>query len=995
LEGGRVCLSAGAAGAVFSEAIRQARQAGEIRAIGSMIDWPGYRRRLRERLAEWTTMERRLRDPAPEDPVAAAEWSVFVRYRTVLRRLGAEDTTGFAVWVARRLRPPPAPLAAFDQVTFLDWEAPSRAQWRIFEHALKQAQSVRVTLAYESHPSAAPLYQATSLIRDRLRKLGFEEVPVEPEIWRPAGLRVLEQSLFRHGGPWAGSGDPPSARAAWVSVTQGLTIRGAPEGEGVGRLLAREVRTLLDRGTHPEEILILFRNWSEQADIALEILQAWGIPVHAAPSRPLGADPAVAALMLAISLPVANWETERLIRLLRNGQVRPDWPGADPLSLAAAASVIKGTRVFRGREQLVRSLDRIISQEKDKSVRAHRAWLARDLMAKFVALLAPLDRPRTHREQVDQVSKVAEALGIGGSEGSGLDRLRDALEDQGDVLDRLGRDATPWSWSAFVQDVESSVLELNAPVPASRPGSVRMATVDESGGARGRFIILADLAEGTFPTRDAVESFLSLRPGELPDPATHLAFSREMLHFLRVLGSAESGVVLIYPTTDAKGQDVLRAGFLDELLELLTPQAAATCHQAVGRFDPALIESPDLAGSPGDQRVRAVALARLRGDVSDLTELAARAAHRPELEGTAAALQVLSRRLRGTRFGEYDGLLGDGQAVLDIAERFGPAFCFSASQLETYIACPFQFFCKYVLRLEPVERRDELDEDYTERGSRIHGILEALEQLRQQSRDDRSLEELARIVVGSELDVALADASEIDLGLIEIERRRLIQTMERYLVQHRDYASDRVSQPIPHLFEVEFGQERSKHTHLELGRGSERVRLQGKIDRIDLVESPEGRGFRVIDYKSGAGPSTAEVRKARLLQLPLYAMAVERIILGEEAVALRDVGYWALRNNGYKPIAFEEWKAVQLGLETYVAELVDRLRRGIFVVDSQVDGCESFCDFRAICRIRQVRLAGKCHDRAVPPELSVDRTRGGRKRRDSLAETRDPGASKE
>src|SRR5262249_7321191 len=159
----------------------------------------------------------------------------------------------------------------------------------------------------------------------------------------------------------------------------------------------------------------------------------------------------------------------------------------------------------------------------------------------------------------------------------------------------------------------------------------------------------------------------------------------------------------------------------------------------------------------GDQRVRAVALARLRGDVSDLTELAARAAHRPELEGTAAALQVLSRRLRGTRFGEYDGLLGDGQAVLDIAERFRPAFGFSASRLEPYIACLFQFFCKYVLRLEPVERRDELDEDYTERGSRIHGILEALEQLRQQSRDDRSLEELARIVVGSELDVALAD----------------------------------------------------------------------------------------------------------------------------------------------------------------------------------------------------------------------------------------------
>src|SRR5262249_2126817 len=77
-EGGRVCLAAGAAGPVLSEAIRQARQAGEVRAIATVLDWPGYRRRLRERIAEWTALERPLRGRAPDDPVAAAEWALFV-----------------------------------------------------------------------------------------------------------------------------------------------------------------------------------------------------------------------------------------------------------------------------------------------------------------------------------------------------------------------------------------------------------------------------------------------------------------------------------------------------------------------------------------------------------------------------------------------------------------------------------------------------------------------------------------------------------------------------------------------------------------------------------------------------------------------------------------------------------------------------------------------------------------------------------------------------
>jgi ATP-dependent helicase/nuclease subunit B len=359
----------------------------------------------------------------------------------------------------------------------------------------------------------------------------------------------------------------------------------------------------------------------------------------------------------------------------------------------------------------------------------------------------------------------------------------------------------------------------------------------------------------------------------------------------------------------------------------------------------------------------------------------------PAPAATAAALQVLGRRLRGTPFGEYDGLLGDGHAVLNIAESFAADYRFSASQLETYIACPYQFFCKYVLKLEPAERRDELDEDYTERGSRIHTILQELEEMKQRIQDQQSREELARIAVGAELNVALADASEIDLGLVEIERRRLIQTIERYVVQLHTYEGDPRHRPIPHLFEVEFGDEDSRHTYLELGRGPGLVRLQGKIDRIDLVDSPEGRGFRVIDYKSGAGPSATDVRKARLLQLPLYAMAVERIILADELVRLRDVGYWALRKDGYKPIAFEEWEAVQAALESYVAELVGRLRRGIFVVDSQIDGCEGFCDYRAICRIRQVRLAAKRHDRAVPPELAVERA--SRKRREPAAAARD------
>ncbi len=961
---GPTILSEPASEAVFFEVMRQARGAGEVPTIGASLAWPGYRRRLLRRLAAWTAEEKPARSRPPESPVLAEEWGLFLGYRALLKKLGAEDEAGLAVWASRRLtaQHAPASLNAFAQATFLDWEAPTPAHWRVLDHAIRKAGSVRVTLAHESGDRETEVYEAHARAREGLLKRGFVEVTVESEFWRPSGLRELERCLFRRDG-------------GLVSTAQGIAIRGAPQGEGCARVVAREVRDRLDRGVPADEILVLFRRWNDPADVTVETMRDWGIAVQVDADRPLSGDPAVAALLLAIGLPADEWSTDRLIQLLRNGHLKPSWPGSDPLSMAASASIVKTSSIFRGREPLLNWLDRRASDGKGATLKSTRARQARDLIERLFEVLGQLDRPRPFAEQVERMFEAAEMLGIGRGENlPALDRFRESLEDRSDALERLGRGDSPRKWSSFVADVEALAADVTVPPSPASTASVRVTTVDQAEGARASHIILADLAEGSFPAPDAVERFLAIRPGEKPDDETRLAFSREMLRFLRAIGSADSSIVLVYPTTDAKGQDLLRAGFLDELIGALSP-AASSCHQSITRLDPALVDAPELAGSPPDRRVRAVALARTRGESQSLTEILQHPAHRHALDGTATALSVLSRRLRGTSFGEYDGLLTDGDVVLDLSGLFPPEHLFTASQLETYIGCPFQFFCKYVLKLEPAERRDEIDEDYTERGSKIHDMLELVEQMRRDNPGVDDLDGLDRAALDRVTRVERVDVSEVELGLAEIERRRLIQTLQLYRVQHRQYEGGSLARPVPHAFEVTFGDDEN-YPFLEIGQGRRAVRLSGKIDRIDLIDGPDGPGFRVIDYKSGHGPSKEEVRRARMLQLPLYAMAVERSGLAGDGRTLRDVGYWALREDGYKPIAFQDWQRVQDALENYVGELVDRLRSGVFVVDSQVRGCEGFCDFRAICRVRQARLAAKPHDRPVAPELSILSSRG-------------------
>src|SRR5262249_39233495 len=147
----------------------------------------------------------------------------------------------------------------------------------------------------------------------------------------------------------------------------------------------------------------------------------------------------------------------------------------------------------------------------------------------------------------------------------------------------------------------------------------------------------------------------------------------------------------------------------------------------------------------------------------------------------------------------------DGNAVHQIEASFALDYRFSASQLESYIGCPFQFFSKYVLNLEPSIQRDELDEDHTDRGTRIHKLLQKFEESRHQTSDASRYDELARTAVELVLQEAPVSGSEIEPGLREIDRRLLMQVIRRYVTQLHDYELDPTARPNPFGFEVEFG----------------------------------------------------------------------------------------------------------------------------------------------------------------------------------------------
>jgi hypothetical protein len=141
----------------------------------------------------------------------------------------------------------------------------------------------------------------------------------------------------------------------------------------------------------------------------------------------------------------------------------------------------------------------------------------------------------------------------------------------------------------------------------------------------------------------------------------------------------------------------------------------------------------------------------------------------------------------------------------------------------------------------------------------------------------------------------------------------------------------------------------------------------------------DGVGFWVIDYKTGraahyTGTDLAEYRR---LQLTLYALAVEEVLLAGRGARPLGLAYWLVGAGGAKValpgrnqvLWLDEgarWRAVREQLQGWVVTLVGHIRRGVFPLQPRSEHCTQTCPFGQVCRITQARAVGKTWSLPLP-----------------------------
>jgi len=282
---------------------------------------------------------------------------------------------------------------------------------------------------------------------------------------------------------------------------------------------------------------------------------------------------------------------------------------------------------------------------------------------------------------------------------------------------------------------------------------------------------------------------------------------------------------------------------------------------------------------------------------------------------------------------------------------------FSATKLETYGNCPFAYFVKYILGIEPP---DEITPEVQpkDRGTLIHESLEEFfvtyGKIYINIKSDQT--DKIRPLISDAVDKVFDRRSDITSKYHKEMTGHLRERSKLLLgsVLSNELIFMETSTQRPSRFEEPF-----------LDELKDGIFLKGVIDRIDEDEV----SFTVIDYKTGSvSPVRSGIENGTKLQMPLYSEMARRILKKKPSAAFlysikerkRKTGIvnetlkanvYGERSKGSRLIVKEEeWnRLMRTGIDTAV-NYANRIKNGDFA--GKPVECPAYCEFKDVCGFR-------------------------------------------
>ena len=386
---------------------------------------------------------------------------------------------------------------------------------------------------------------------------------------------------------------------------------------------------------------------------------------------------------------------------------------------------------------------------------------------------------------------------------------------------------------------------------------VDIAAADRGLLSENRSVFVIGAVDGEFP-RTPVEAGVftdservALRTMHLPlSDAVEELFHTELYYAYSALTAPGERLFVSYPAADLRGSAQARSVIFDELTAIF-PSLAVQDSLTVPLGERLLSRRAAF-----DELVR-----RCREHSPDVEALreyfAANAEYAPILRSIDRAMHKAPRKI--------------ADPALSRA-LFGERMKLSATRIDVYHKCAFQYFCEYGLKAK--ERRRAVI-DALEYGTLIHYIFEHFfSKFGRESYAALTEERITR-----EVSALLDDYLERHFGGKEGKSDRFLYLFYRIrstavkLVTHmvRELSQ---SDFTPADFELGVGEEIPAYT-IDLG-GGRSLEVRGSVDRVDTCEQNGVRYVRVVDYKTGVKHfNLCDIVYGINLQMFLYLSAIK------------------------------------------------------------------------------------------------------------------------
>lgn len=209
------------------------------------------------------------------------------------------------------------------------------------------------------------------------------------------------------------------------------------------------------------------------------------------------------------------------------------------------------------------------------------------------------------------------------------------------------------------------------------------------------------------------------------------------------------------------------------------------------------------------------------------------------------------------------------------AALFGKNKRLSASQIENFYKCPFQYFCNYGLRLS---ERKRAKIDAPEFGSIVHYLLENVltEYMERNCKPyaEKELEELLNALLQKYITEKMGGEDD------KTERfKHLYYRLSKSMKSLLGHISQELAQSEfkPYDFELSVGGEGGIPAYTLTDSSMNTVAIRGKIDRVDVMKTDGADYVRIVDYKTGTKTfRVSDVMYGLNMQMLIYLSAVSK-----------------------------------------------------------------------------------------------------------------------